>query len=139
MRVLWTRFAAFCINLGPVLLRSASIWGRRAHFCAPLRTLSCAETWKTFFAHRCAHFRAQSCAKCTQLCATVRAVPTRAFLRTFAHTFVRKRQGKRALRTVAHTFVRTVRCARFRAQRCAIWGRFASFCMNVGPLRCVLH
>ena len=27
------RFAAFCINLGPVLLRSASIWARVAAFC----------------------------------------------------------------------------------------------------------
>ena len=28
-----SRFAAFCINLGPVLLRSASIWAHVAAFC----------------------------------------------------------------------------------------------------------
>ena len=34
------RFAAFCINLGPVLLRSASIWARFAVFCLVLNPFS---------------------------------------------------------------------------------------------------
>ena len=35
------RFAAFCINLGPVLLRSALIWARFAVFCINLGPFCC--------------------------------------------------------------------------------------------------